>query len=64
MKTKAEKKLELAIEQAYYRLSSGQMINITDIPKVFSESRRAILEGATVDQAVRAAILMYCQESK
>ena len=57
-------KIDKAIEQAYYRLSVGQMIGIMDIPKVFAEGRRAIIAGATVDQAVRAAILMYCEVSK
>lgn len=62
MKTKDT--LDKEIEQAYYRLSAGLMINIMDIPKVFAECRKAIEGGAVVDQAVRAAILMYCQEAK
>ena len=56
--------LDRAIEEAYYRLASGQQINIMDIPKVFAESRHAVEAGAVVDQAVRAAVLMYCQEAK
>lgn len=55
------KQLDKEIEQAYYRLAEGQQINILDIPKVFAESRRAIAGGAVVDQAVRAAVLIYCQ---
>jgi len=63
--TKAEsKKLDRAIEQAYYRLAAGKHISILDIPKVFAESRRAISAGSTTDQAVRAAVLMYCMEAK
>jgi hypothetical protein len=63
MDKKAKKQMDKEIETAYYRLAQGQQINIMDIPKVFAESRRAILNGATVDQAVRAAVLMYCQEA-
>lgn len=59
--TKTEsKKLDREIEKAYYRLAAGQKISIMDIPKVFAESRRAIAAGSTLDQSVRAAILMYC----
>ena len=61
MKTKAPQ-IDKEIEVAYYRIASGQMIDIMDIPKVFAESRRAISAGAAVDQAVRAAVLMYCQK--
>lgn len=60
----AAKLLDKEIDQAYYRLASGQHIRILDFPKVFAESRRAILAGSTVDQAVRAAVLMYRQEAK
>jgi hypothetical protein len=62
--TKEEKAMDKAIESAYYKIASGQQISILDIPKVFAESRRAILAGAAVDQAVRAAVLMYCMEAK
>lgn len=61
MRTKKEiKALDKSIETAYYRLASGLQINIMDIPKVFNESRRAIDNGAALDQAVRATVLMYC----
>jgi len=64
MKTKKEiKAMDKAIEQAYYKIASGLQINMMDIPKVFNESRRAIDAGATVDQAVRASVLMYCGKS-
>lgn len=62
MKCKKDK-IDNDIEQAYYRLAQGQQINIMDIPKVFSESRKAISAGSMVDQAVRAAVLMYCEIS-
>lgn len=63
MKTsKEEKALDKAIEQAYYRLAQGKQIGIMDIPKVFKDCRLAITQGATLDQAMRAAILMYCEE--
>lgn len=54
--------IDKEIESAYYRIASGKQISIMDIPKVFSDSRRAIANGAEVDQAVRAAVLMYCIE--
>ena len=54
-------KLDSEIERAYYRLAQDCMIDIMDIPKVFKQSRAAIAGGATLDQAVRAAVLMYCR---
>ena len=70
----ADKYLDRAIEQAYYRLASGQQINITDIPKVFALARKNVVElqlpldGTpaaleAVNQAVRAAVLMYCEDA-
>lgn len=63
MKTKKDN-LDKQIEQSYYKLAQGKNINIMDIPKVFADGRRAVNNGATVDQAVRASILMYCNEGK
>ncbi|MBI4099597.1 hypothetical protein HY440_01175 [Candidatus Microgenomates bacterium] len=54
--------VDKAIKQAYYKLAYGKTILIRDIPKVFSFARGAIERGATVDQAVRAAVLMYCRK--
>jgi hypothetical protein len=62
MKIKTDHALDKQIEASYYKIASGYQINIMDIGKVFFESRRAILNGATVDQAVRAAVLMYCEK--
>lgn len=59
MKTK-EELLDREIELAYYKIASGQQIYIMDIPKVFTGARLAVSSGSTVDQAVRAAALMYC----
>ena len=58
-----KKNLDREIEKAYYKIAAGKQINIMDIPKVFKESARAIAGGATVDQAVRTSVLMYCDEA-
>ena len=60
----AIKMLDKEIEQAYYRLAQGKQINIMDIPKVFADCRKAMISGAVLDQAMRAAILMYCEDTK
>jgi len=59
----AQKQIDRMIEKIYYKVASGKQINIMDIPKVFAESRRAIANGSTVEQAVRASVLMYCMEA-
>lgn len=58
-----QKQMDREIEKAYYKLAQGLVISIMDIPKVFRDSRKFILEGAAVDQAVRVAILSYCGSS-
>lgn len=60
MKIKTQEKLDAEIAHTYYELAAGQMIDIFDVPKVFADSRRAIASGAPIEQAVRAAVLMYC----
>jgi len=56
--------LDRRIEKAYYKIANGLVIDIMDIPKVFQNARNAIYQrkGVTVDQAVRAAVLMYCSD--
>ena len=56
--------IDKEIEQEYYRQASGKVIDIMDICKVFSHARAAISTGCPVSQAVRAAVLMYCQDEK
>ncbi len=40
--------IDSEIEQTYYKLAEDKQINIMDIPKVFAESRRAMIAGAPV----------------
>ena len=63
-----EKHLDKAIEQAYYKIASGQQIGIMDIPQVFALARKNVAEKGivtveTVEQGVRAAVLLYCEDA-
>jgi hypothetical protein len=59
--TKAEKQLEAAIEQAYYRLAQGKTIDIMLIGKLYDDCRTAVTAGTALDDAMNAAIAKYCQ---
>jgi hypothetical protein len=57
MKTKEEKARERRIDRAFAKTSSGIVINILDIPKVFREGQKAIAEGvddAELEKRMRA----------
>lgn len=60
-KTKAEKIIDSQIEAAYYRHGSGVRINIMDIPKVFTDARAKLAEGANLDAAMPEIVARYRQ---
>ena len=60
-RTKAEqKKLDVQIEQLYYRHSQGKSIDVMDIGNVFNDCRDAHDRGEDIETAVKAAIEKYC----
>jgi hypothetical protein len=60
------KKLDKAIEKAYYHHGSGIQIDMMSIPKIFREGVKAYQDAATVeeaekalDEAMKAAVVKY-----
>jgi hypothetical protein len=51
--------LDKEIESAWYRLAFGVQVNIMNIGAIFKESREAVNNGKTVDEAVTAAREKY-----
>ena len=62
-RTKAEKALDMQIEQTYYRLARGRQIDIMDIGKVFAEGHRAAAEGRNLEIAIQEAVDKYTMVS-
>lgn len=68
-KTKAEKQLDAAIEQAYYRQAKGMNINIMLITKLWADVRAAVAlavaagddQQLAVEEAMKIAVAKYCQ---
>jgi len=58
-KTKAEKQLDVAITESYYRNAKGTSINIMNIPKLYAEVRAAVAAGRDLDQAMIETIARY-----
>lgn len=57
----SKKALDKLIEQIYYKNASGLQIDIMDIGKVFKAGERAYASGENVEDAVKAAIKVYCK---
>lgn len=49
MTKRQQKALDKRVEQAYYATCSGVQISIMDIGKVFTEGRKALVNGADED---------------
>lgn len=58
--TKAEKLLDKAIEQEYYKQANGLQINIMDMPKLFSLARTEVASGSSVEEAVKNGVSKFC----
>lgn len=52
--------LDQAIEQEYYKQAKGVQIDIMDIGKVFTDVRKAVTAGLTLESAMTEAIDKYC----
>jgi hypothetical protein len=62
MTKKAERALDKAIEQEWYRQGFGVQVDIMDIPKIFRDVRAAMLaggEGDVMKAAVAEAVKKY-----
>lgn len=58
MAAKTKKAAEKQVEQAYYSMCSGVVINIMDIPKVFKVGLDALANGAD-DVELQAVIYTF-----
>lgn len=54
------KQTDREIERVYKIHAEGLSINIMDIGKVFALGRAAVVSGASLDDAMRAAVAQYC----
>lgn len=59
-KINPDKQLDKDIEQLYYRHGNGRQINIMKIGKLFADAKTSHLAGATLEDAVKAAIEKHC----
>ena len=59
--SKAEKALEQEFTATYSRLGDGVQVNIMDLSKIHNEAMEAVKNGASMDEAVTAAIKKYRQ---
>lgn len=54
------KDLDKQIERAWYRQADGVQVSILDIPKIFADCRKAVIEdGHTIAYAIDCAISRY-----
>jgi hypothetical protein len=58
--SKADKLVNLRIDNAYHATCCGIQINMMDIPKVFAVGRQAIAEGVD-DTALQSRIRAYVE---
>lgn len=54
-----DKKIEKAIEAAWYRLAQGVEIDVMNIPKVFAEAKVALKGGQDLDTIIVNLIAKY-----
>ena len=59
--TKAEKAIEATVEAAFRKHANGVQINMMDLGKVMNAGRNAARAGASVDDAMIAAVAQYRQ---
>jgi hypothetical protein len=59
--SKADKALEREYDSTYSRLGHGVQVNIMDLGKMRDEALAAVKGGATMEDAVKAAIAKYRQ---
>jgi hypothetical protein len=57
--SKAERQLNEAIEQTYYRLAQGVQVNILDIPKIFRDAKIELAAGVSLEQSMPGIIARY-----
>lgn len=58
-KTKAERLLDILIEQEYYKQGQNVQINIMDISRIYADCRSAIGRGESLPDAMRSALDKY-----
>ena len=57
--TKESKRIDAAVDAAYYRNGNGIQVNIFDLSKIMNAGRAAIISGGDVDAAIIAALKIY-----
>jgi hypothetical protein len=63
-KTKAEKQLDSAIEQEYYKRAQGRQIGVMKIGPLFQYVRDEAAKGVELGLATQAAIEKFCDLSE